>query len=130
MNQPVHRDPVRVCNFGPFQSLYEKARELINETCNHPSHEAPAALALKLVALHDIVKDIEEFAAESDSLDHVREIAAELYEDSSCDIEIEPTCTYHNETDGYWVMGWLWVPDSKVAEEAEDEEDDLQAEEG
>lgn len=95
-------DHRRVCSLTPVQGLYEQARRVLDRPTD------PAALA----SLRGALEAVERAADESDGLATVKERARDLYahEAGDTEVQVDDSFAHHNGTDGFWVMGWLWVP--------------------
>ena len=42
--------------------------------------------------------------------EYLRQVARDIYCDSSCDIEIDDDASLSEGEEGTWVMAWVWVP--------------------
>lgn len=87
-----------------LQSLYESAKKVLDEGgCPE--------------LLRAAIQELEEMARFRDSPrgQEVLHRAAKLYAPSDDrDVAVDyGTILYHNETDGYWVMGWCYVEDEQ-----------------
>lgn len=106
--KPVNGHVLEVCSFGKVDDLYQAARNFLAGTGTRE-------------ALEKAVADVKHAADESESLEHIRDKAVDLY--TSDDIDIDHlNFTHHNGSDGYWVGAWLWVPEA--GKEDEDGEED------
>jgi hypothetical protein len=92
----------QVFSHRTMQALYEVARKVLDEGAS------PTLLRQPLKELDAMVR-----FRESQRGQQVIEQARELHIDHTCMIDIDDaTIVYHNETDGYWVQGWCFVPDT------------------
>ena len=101
-------------SFGPLESLIVAAKR-VRDGGNPKLLDEPLGQLAELQRLRDTA-----------TAQHVIERARELHINSECDVDVEnATIAYHNETDGWWVMGWLWVGESSLPryeKRAEEEE--------
>lgn len=96
-----------VSSLQPVQDLYVAAKLLL---------AAQGNWLVSMLRLKRAVTAIEAAAADSSRLNEVRDLARELYTDTSNDIEIDDqSFTYSSGEGGYWVGAWLFVPDELVA---------------
>lgn len=105
------KDKQTICSYGPIQRLYEAARQVvIDADTGDPSElmEAVAALERECVENDNDPDAIKAHDAAQNWLRH---------EDGDID-----DIVYHNGTDGWWVMAWLFVSDEQVSGDNEDEE--------
>jgi len=108
---------LRLTSFQPVQDLYEAAALAASAYSGTGSEQLNKALdtVRKLIELRNTV-----------TAQIVINKARDLHINSECDIDVDDgTMVYHNETDGWWVMGWLWVseldlPDADARKEGED----------
>jgi hypothetical protein len=95
----------QIFSHSALQSLYEAAWLVV--------HEGKSKELLR-----EPLEALESMAAVRKSLEgqRVLEAARSIHVDSECDVDIDSaTMVYHNDEDGWWVMGWCFVRDSALA---------------
>lgn len=91
---PLVLDAIGELRRAAISVLYGKPVESLRE----PLQKLDALLALRDTATAEIVIDR----------------ARDIYGDNG-DIDVDDgTIAYHNETDGWWVLGWLWVSEQDL----------------